>query len=173
MAPLPRSQARRYRRNKNTPGPARQVVRWAGFFSQKEINSTLGYLKSSLLLVLLLLPTALFAGDFYQPIPMAEVAKLMKTPGVTLLDVNVPEVWEKHHIPGAVHITTPDISTYLPTDKKSVLIFYCAGPLCNASGVAANQAVMLGYRRVYVMKDGIYGWVKAGHPVESASPTKN
>ncbi|BEH11297.1 MULTISPECIES: rhodanese-like domain-containing protein [Geobacter] len=129
-------------------------------------------MKSSLLLLLFLLPTVLFAADFYQPIPVAEVARLMKTPGVTVLDVNVQEIWEKHHIPGAVHIAGPDIARYLPVDKKALLIFYCAGPLCDASGIAANQSVMLGYRRVYVMRDGIFGWMKLGYPVESAVPDK-
>lgn len=130
-------------------------------------------MKHVVILLLFLLPTALFADDYYQPIPMAEVARLMNSPGVAVLDVNVQEVWEKHHIPGAVHITSPDIARYLPTDKKSLLIFYCAGPLCHASGNAANEAVMLGFRRVYVMRDGIFAWVKAGYPVESASPAKD
>lgn len=127
-------------------------------------------MKHIVILLLFLLPTVLFADDYYQPIPMEEVARLMKSPGVAVLDVNVQEVWEKHHIPGAVHVTSPDLARYLPTDRQAVLIFYCAGPLCNASGIAANQSVILGFRRVYVMRDGIFAWVKAGYPVESASP---
>ena len=97
----------------------------------------------------------------------------MNKSGVALLDVNVQEVWEKHHIPGAKHIDSPDIAKFLPMDRSSLLIFYCAGPLCEASGIAANESVMLGFRRVYVMRDGIFGWVKAGYPVESAAPAKN
>jgi rhodanese-related sulfurtransferase len=124
------------------------------------------------LFLFLLLPTALFARDFFQPINMAEVFRIMKKNGVTLLDVNVQEVWEKHHIPGAVHIDSPDIAKFLPADKKATLIFYCAGPLCEASGIAANESVMLGYRHVYVMTEGIFGWVKIGFPVESAASAK-
>jgi rhodanese-related sulfurtransferase len=130
-------------------------------------------MKRYVILLMFLLPTASFAGDYYQPVPMAEVARLMNSPGVALLDVNVQEVWEKHHIPGAVHVTSPDIAKYLPTDRQAVLIFYCAGPLCEASGIAANQSVLLGFRRVYVMRDGIFAWVKAGYPVESGSTAKN
>jgi rhodanese-related sulfurtransferase len=94
----------------------------------------------------------------------------MNRTNVAVLDVNVQEVWEKHHIPGAVHIVSEDLTKYLPADKSATLIFYCAGPMCRASATAANDSIMLGYRRVYVMTDGIFTWVKAGYPVESSSP---
>ena len=119
-----------------------------------------------LLLILLLLPAALFAEDYFQPIPMTEVARLMKRPDVAVFDVNVQELWVEHHIPGAVHINSPDIARFLPANKKTMLIFYCSGPLCRASADAANASIVLGFRRVYVMTDGIFNWLKAGYPVE-------
>ncbi len=129
-------------------------------------------MKRLAILLMLLVPAVLFADDYYKPVPMEEVVRLMKSPDVVLLDVNVQEVWEKHHIPGAVHVTNPDIAQFLPQDRKSFLIFYCAGPLCRASCSAANEAVILGFRHVYVMRDGIFAWVKAGYPVESTAPAK-
>jgi rhodanese-related sulfurtransferase len=36
-----------------------------------------------------------------------------------------------------------------------------------ASHDAAREAAKLGYRNVFVMSDGISGWVKKGKPVES------
>lgn len=119
-----------------------------------------------LLLILLLLPAALFAEDYFQPIPMTEVARLMKRPDVVVFDVNVQELWVEHHIPGAVHINSPNIAKFLPANKKTMLIFYCSGPLCRASADAANASIVLGFRRVYVMTDGIFNWLKAGYPVE-------
>jgi rhodanese-related sulfurtransferase len=38
-----------------------------------------------------------------------------------------------------------------------------------ASHEAARRAVELGYRNVFVMGDGIQGWMKAGKPVETGS----
>jgi len=35
-----------------------------------------------------------------------------------------------------------------------------------ASHDAAREAVKLGYKNVFVMSDGISGWVKQGKPVE-------
>jgi rhodanese-related sulfurtransferase len=34
-----------------------------------------------------------------------------------------------------------------------------------ASHDAAREAAKLGYRRLYVMPEGIHGWMKAGKPV--------
>jgi rhodanese-related sulfurtransferase len=38
-----------------------------------------------------------------------------------------------------------------------------------ASHDAARRAVKLGYAKVYVMPDGIDGWVKAGKKVEAGA----
>jgi rhodanese-related sulfurtransferase len=118
------------------------------------------------LLILLLLPGVLCAEDYFQPIPMAEVIRFRKRPDVVVYDVNVHELWVEHSIPGAVHIDSPNIAGFLPVDKNTILIFYCAGPQSRESANAANAAVMLGFRRVFVMTDGIFTWLQAGYPVE-------
>lgn len=123
-----------------------------------------------ILSILLLLPTTLVAGDFFQTIPMEEVLRLMKRPGVAIMDVNIRELWEKHHIPGAIHLEGENLAEQLPRDKGATVIFYCAGPLCRESAHAANDSVLLGFRHVYVMTDGIFTWVRAGYPVEPAAP---
>jgi rhodanese-related sulfurtransferase len=38
-----------------------------------------------------------------------------------------------------------------------------------ASHDAAREAAKLGYEKLYVMPDGIFGWVKAGKPVVAAA----
>ncbi|BEH11296.1 hypothetical protein GSUET_29080 [Geobacter sulfurreducens subsp. ethanolicus] len=119
-----------------------------------------------LLSMLLLLPAVLFAEDYFQPIPMAEVLRFRNRPDVVVFDVNVKEIWEEHSIPGAVHIDTHDFERFLPKDKNAILIFYCAGPDSRRSAIAANTAIILGFRQVYVMRDGIFRWLSAGYPVE-------
>lgn len=126
----------------------------------------------TLVLLGLALATLSWAGGYFQTIPAAEVRKLMGQPGVTLLDVNVPEVWESGHLPGAVHVAGSDLTRYLPADKKALLVFYCANPQCSASAEAADQAVLLGYRRVYVMPEGIFGWVRLGYPTQGTGTGK-
>jgi hypothetical protein len=60
--------------------------------------------------------------------PMDQVEKLLGKPGVAFLDANIPELWEKHRLPGAVHITGRDLAPLLPADKGTQLVFYCSNP---------------------------------------------
>ena len=101
-----------------------------------------------------------------------EVERFLGKPGVYIFDVNVPEIWAEHHLPGAIHVKDAKLKRYLPTDKNAILIFYCAEPRCTASEAAATEAERLGYSRVYVMPEGIFGWINAGKPVEKPPPQK-
>ena len=60
--------------------------------------------------------------------PMDEVEKRLGQPGFAVFDANVPEVWQKNHLPGAVHITGRKLETLLPADRTAQLVFYCANP---------------------------------------------
>ncbi len=106
------------------------------------------------------LPTAL---------TMAQVEQLLGKPGVFIFDVNPPDLWEQSHLPGAIFIDRPDIKRFLPRDRKATLIFYCANRLCTASSAAATEALHRGYRNVFVMPEGLFGWVRSGRPVVSSS----
>ena len=101
-----------------------------------------------------------------------EVEKFLGKPGVYIFDVNVPEIWAEHHLPGAIHVKDAKLKRYLPADKHAILIFYCPEPRCTASEAAATEAVRLAYTRVYVMPEGIFGWINAGKPVEKSKPQK-
>ena len=42
----------------------------------------------------------------------------------------------------------------LPEDKNHQVIFYCGGPKCPASNIAATKAVALGYTNINEFKAG-------------------
>jgi rhodanese-related sulfurtransferase len=112
------------------------------------------------------------ADHGFTHVSIEEVERFLGRPGVYIFDVNVPEIWAEHHLPGAIHVKDAKLKRYLPTDKNAILIFYCAEPRCTASEAAATEAVRLGYTRVYVMPEGIFGWINAGKPVEKSAPQK-
>lgn len=97
---------------------------------------------------------------------IAQVKALLGKPRRVCFDVNTPEIWEQGHLPGAVYINRPDFRRLLPRDKKAMLVFYCANRLCSASGAAAQEALRFGYRNVYLMPEGIFGWARSGRPME-------
>jgi len=111
-------------------------------------------------------------GEKYSMLTMQEVSEMIGRPGVYIFDVNEPEIYEEHHLPGVVHIIDPHLKRYLPRDKAATIVFYCAERRCTASAAAAREAARLGYRNVYTMPEGIFGWVKAGLPFERGTQSR-
>lgn len=106
-----------------------------------------------------------------QPIPLSlgRVAKVIGTPGVYLYDCNPEDIYSQSHIKGSIHTNVENWWELLPEEKKdSYLIFYCINRMCTVSYEAALVAIQRGYQNVYVMPDGIQGWVSNGYEFEGA-----
>jgi rhodanese-related sulfurtransferase len=111
-------------------------------------------------------------GEKYSLVSLREARDLRGRAGVFFVDVNEPEVYERYHIPGSTPVTSEHLRQFLPKDKQSTIVFYCAERRCYASQAAAREAVKFGYTRVLVMPEGIFGWVNAGLPTEKGPPDK-
>ncbi|MGV1098470.1 rhodanese-like domain-containing protein [Thiovibrio sp. JS02] len=72
-------------------------------------------------------------------------------------------------IKGSVNIPASRVAgnPNLPADKGMLLIFYCKGPKCGKSRIAAEEAVKLGYSKVMVYNEGLPEWAKRGFEVVS------
>jgi rhodanese-related sulfurtransferase len=68
------------------------------------------------------------AGEPYGTMSADEVEAVLGKPGVAILDANVDELWEKYHLPGAIHVGGRDLAALLPADRGTRLVFYCSGP---------------------------------------------
>lgn len=104
-----------------------------------------------------------------QPIPLSigRVAKNIGKPGVYLFDCNPQDIYEKSHIKGSIHANVEGWMDLLPKDKKnSFLILYCINRMCNISYEASLKLIEMGYENVYLMPDGIQGWVSNGYEFE-------
>ncbi len=107
--------------------------------------------------------------EMHQPIPLSlqRVNKVLGQEGVYVYDCNPEEIHSKSHLIGSIHANIEDWTKILPEDKKnSFLIFYCINRLCNVSFEASMVAIDMGYENVYVMPDGIQGWVQHGFEFE-------
>ena len=91
-------------------------------------------------------------------------------PDVYVYDCNPEDIYEKSHLKGSIHANKADWMNLLPKDKKnSFVILYCINRMCTVSFEAALEAINAGYENVYVMPDGIQGWVSNGYPFEGTS----
>ena len=102
----------------------------------------------------------------------AGVAALLnaKTP-VVVLDARSGKFDDGKRLPGAKSLNAEspeaDVAKLLP-DKKALVVTYCAGLKCPASGKLAAKLRKLGYDNVLEYAEGMEGWLKAGHAVENA-----
>lgn len=83
--------------------------------------------------------------------------------GFVLLDVRSKELFDRGHLPGAVHLPhaaiTEERLAQFPAD--TLFVTYCEGPHCNASTRAAIRLAKLG-RPVKEMVGGRMGWIDEG-----------
>jgi rhodanese-related sulfurtransferase len=92
----------------------------------------------------------------------------MQSEPVTTLDVNPRERWATAHVPGALNLDPVGyVESDLPSDKDSMLVFYCSNVMCRKGPNAARRAKRMGYANVHVMSAGISGWLDAALPTES------
>jgi rhodanese-related sulfurtransferase len=105
-------------------------------------------------------------------ISVAELNQLIENGSQPLIiDVRSPSarVLEPHWIPGALHISLPDVARHvkdLPKDRD--IILYCT---CPSEASAARVAKILmnhGFKRVRPLHGGLDAWLAAGHSVAQA-----
>ncbi len=105
-----------------------------------------------------------------ETLSVAELSqKLEQTPSTAVCDANGDGVRESYGIiPGAILLTSSssyDVAGELPASKDDPLVFYCSSARCSAAPSAARRAKDAGYSDVYVLPEGIKGWVEAGKAV--------
>ncbi len=84
-----------------------------------------------------------------------------------IFDNNSKDTYAKGHVPTAKWVSFNDVKAAdLPADKAAKLVFYCGNEHCGACHVAAESAIGLGYKNVFIMPAGIAGWQKAKQKIE-------
>ena len=84
-------------------------------------------------------------------------------PGFVLLDIRNQALYDKGHVPGAVHLPHGKIvqSKMSQWPLDTLFVVYCAGPHCNGAAKAAVNLAKLG-RPVKLMAGGVTGWLDEG-----------
>jgi len=109
----------------------------------------------------------------FKSITPDELETLMKTtPNLVLLDVREPfELMAFGKIPGVVNIPTEQLLSRmneLPQDTSTPIVCICQSG-SRSYEVAHYLATRAGYRTVYNLDEGTFGWVQSGKKVERGS----
>jgi rhodanese-related sulfurtransferase len=96
------------------------------------------------------------------------VAELIARRKAVIIDVNPRRRWASGHLPGAINLDPGEYrEADLPEDKATTLVFYCSDTDCAASRYAARKAARFGYAHIFIMPDGIRGWLAARKRAEA------
>ncbi|MBU1639133.1 MAG: rhodanese-like domain-containing protein [Proteobacteria bacterium] len=120
-------------------------------------------------LAMLFLSTATaWAGDIPHISTADLKAKMDAGEHLVLADALSPIEHDELSIKGSVNIPAAMVegNQNLPTDKGTLLIFYCKGPKCGKSLIAAQKAVALGYTNVMIYNEGLPAWAQNKFPLE-------
>jgi membrane protein DedA with SNARE-associated domain/rhodanese-related sulfurtransferase len=107
-------------------------------------------------------------------ISVSELYDLIQSGAAPLIiDVRSPtaRILEPHWIPGALHISIPDVDTHLkdlPRDRD--IILYCTCPSEASAARVARILMKRGFERVRPLHGGLEAWRAAGHTVVTAPP---
>ena len=81
--------------------------------------------------------------------------------------------YAKGHIPGAENVDYEKMKpNMLPADRNAPLVFYCAGPMCPVSKMAAGKAAKWGHTDVWVYEGGMKDWRSSGMTVATGPNPK-
>ena len=82
-----------------------------------------------------------------------------------LLDVRMPEIYERQHVAGAVNIPTEEITSRigeLPADRNQPIVTVCNRGNLSLRGMLVLQS--LGFRNVKSLNGGTVAWAEQGLP---------
>jgi rhodanese-related sulfurtransferase len=86
---------------------------------------------------------------------------------MTVLDARTSPYFDGTLLPNAKWLpgdsSDKAITAALPS-KEALIVVYCAGVGCPASGWLYDRLEKLGYTNVFEFHDGLKGWMKKGYP---------
>ena len=86
----------------------------------------------------------------------------------TLIDARTKDEYQEAHIVTAISIPEKEFEksiSLMPSDKSSLLVFYCNGVKCGKSKKVAAKANAAGYKNILIYKDGFPGWEEKNLPI--------
>ena len=102
-----------------------------------------------------------------------EANKMLGQKDTYFIDVSSVAARTSGHIPGAILNNADDLNvSLLPKDKKAHLVFYTDNRMSFDSSEAAKIAKQNGYENLYILTDGIEGWIIAGNKAEKSDKVK-
>jgi len=92
---------------------------------------------------------------------------------ILLIDILSKEDFDKRSIPGSINVPFKNNANFISDverrllSKQGRIILYCANKKCTLSSEAAQKLDNAGFANIYVLKEGVEGWL--GKPRDEAA----
>lgn len=95
-------------------------------------------------------------------------------PRLLLIDPRRRDAFEGARLPGALHITLPDLAQRTEKDPGMDayrrIVVYAEGPGALTSRAMTKRLLVLGHKQARLFGGGVVEWADAGFPIESGQP---
>lgn len=109
-------------------------------------------------------------------VTIEQALKLYNSKSALFIDARSTADFHRSHIPNAINIPYKkfdnSIESILTFSRDTLIVTYCIGIECNSSHELAMILTQFGFKRVFIMKDGLSEWTKRGLPVISKQNEK-
>ena len=110
----------------------------------------------------------------WQRIGLDEFQALVSAHRGASIDARPQALYQTGHVPGALDLPREDfeggyarVRASLASEKDQPIVIYCSEADCQDSELVADALSHLGYRRLFVYKEGWEEWMRAGLPQET------
>ncbi|MDX2146331.1 MAG: rhodanese-like domain-containing protein [Planctomycetota bacterium] len=100
-------------------------------------------------------------------------AKSLFDQGIRFIDARAKAEFELSRVPRALHLPPEAFTTGVGLEvlnlmpvKEEHFVIYCGGGECHASHNLAVFLEQAGYTNLHIIKEGLPGWIGAGHEIE-------
>jgi ArsR family transcriptional regulator len=106
--------------------------------------------------------------DAMEAVSREELLARMEKDLITVIDVRPADEFRIGHLPGAINVPLPELSSKLASlDPAREIVAYCRGPWCVMSFEAVAELRKRGFN-AYRLEDGLAEWRAAGLAIELA-----
>jgi rhodanese-related sulfurtransferase len=112
-------------------------------------------------------------GSFLPKVKTEEVARLLDTPGIAVVDARIPDDYKAGHLRGAINIpvsSSPEqcqeAMAHVPKNNRILVYSHSNG--CPYGAIVSRELIALGYHNILIHRGGWVEWEKH-HPLPAKS----
>ena len=110
-------------------------------------------------------------ASFITDISIEQAIKLIEQNRVILIDARSEKDFLSSHLVGSINIPFKNFDEHVDKvfqySQDTILVIYCESINCNLSHELAKVLSQFGFKKIFILKEGIQEWEKRGLPLSN------